>query len=171
MAIVALPRELGLVDTPVAKAGPGKQSMIPFILDHWDFENSPAIQDKLAHGIKVTKKYCHHVQLIINRHWTPYFQNRTLNTLSKTDIRDFSLFFHKKGLSPKTINNVVLMGTVALKWAYTEGIIPMCVYLVIQLTRNKEYKPLTSRTTQTFDWKFLCLSVLSVSSVVKFFNK
>jgi hypothetical protein len=48
--IITILRERGLVDIGVSKAGPGRKLAVSFIRDYWDYEKSPAIQDKLAHG-------------------------------------------------------------------------------------------------------------------------
>ncbi|GHU61170.1 hypothetical protein FACS189445_2890 [Spirochaetia bacterium] len=114
----------GLLDIGISKAGPGRRELVPFLLDFWDFDKSPYIRDKLAHGHRITRRYCHEAALIITRHWQPHFIDRALNSITRQDVRTFSLVLHDTGLAAKTVNNILLMGTTALKWAFTEGVIP-----------------------------------------------
>jgi integrase len=114
----------GLLDIGITKAGPGRRELIPFLLDFWDFEKSAYIRDKLAHGHRITRRYCHEAVLIITHHWQPYFNGRPLNSITRQDLREFSLALHETGKAAKTINNILLMGTTCLKWAFTEGVIP-----------------------------------------------
>jgi integrase len=114
----------GLLDVGITKAGPGRREIVPFLLNFWDYDKSPYIQDKLAHGHRITMRYCHEAALIITHHWQPHFEGRTLNTVTWQELREFSLALHGTGKASKTINNILLMGTTALKHAFTEGIIP-----------------------------------------------
>jgi integrase len=123
----------GLLDVGITKVGPGRRELIPFLLDFWDFDKSAYIRDKLAHGHRITRRYCHEAALIIAHHWQPYFKGVALNSVTKHDLRNFSLALHETGKAAKTVNNVLLMGTTALKWAFTEGMIPVDV--TIGLTR------------------------------------
>ena len=51
-------------------------------------------------------------------YWKPFFVERKLGDLSKADLKSFSLWLaESKNLKPKTINNVLAAGTVALRWA------------------------------------------------------
>jgi integrase len=124
LAIAEALKARGLIDVGITKAGPGRQELVPFLLDFWNFDRSPYIRDKLAHGHRITRRYCHEATLIIIRHWKPYFSNRRMSSLTRQDIREFSLALHGAGLAAKTINNIVLMGSTALKWAFAEGLVP-----------------------------------------------
>jgi hypothetical protein len=124
LAIAEALKGRGLLDFGISKAGPGKKEFIPFLKNFWDFEKSDYVQNKLAHGYKITKRYCHEATLIITHHWEPYFNDRPLNDITRQDIRQFSLSLHKTGKAAKTINNILLMGTTAIKWAFIEGMIP-----------------------------------------------
>jgi integrase len=125
MRIVSALRERDLIDFGVTKAGPGRERFIPFLLRFWDRENSPYLKDKFAHGHSMTKKYCRNMGQIIERHWRPYFEDAALNGVSQQSLREFSLSLRDKGLASATVNNIMIAGTKALRWAFTEGLIPV----------------------------------------------
>jgi len=125
LAIAGILKNRGLLETGITKTNTGQKALITFLKEFWDYENSPYIRDKLAHGHRITRRYCHEALLIIAKHWVPYFGNKSLNEINRQDLRGFSLLLKEKtGLAVKSINNTLLHGTTALKWAYTEGLIP-----------------------------------------------
>jgi hypothetical protein len=91
----------GLLGIGITKAGPGRKELVPFLLNFWDFNKSDYIRDKLAHGHRITRRYCHEAALIVTRRWK-FFANRTLNNITRQDIREFSLALHDTGLAAKT---------------------------------------------------------------------
>jgi integrase len=125
MSIVSALRERDLIDFGVTKAGPGKERFIAFLRRFWDIAESPYLNDKLAHGHKITKKYCLTASQMIEKHWQAYFgDSKAINEIGRSELRDFSLSLHKNGLASSTINNIMIIGTSALRWAFTEGNIP-----------------------------------------------
>jgi integrase len=75
-------------------------------------------------------------------HWEPYFKGRTLGSITKRDLREFSLSLtelklkppegdiKRKGktaerLSSATIGKIMLCGTTALIWAFNQEMIPV----------------------------------------------
>jgi integrase len=124
ISIVSTLRERDLIDFGITKAGPGKQKFITFLRVFWDIKESPYLRDKLAHGHKITKRYCMSACQMIEKHWQPYFgDSKKINEIERSELRDFSLFLHKNGLASSTLNNIMIIGTSALKWAHTEGMI------------------------------------------------
>jgi integrase len=62
---------------------------------------------------------------IIERHWRPYFgDSLAINSITREKLREFSLSLYDKGLAGATVNNLMIAGTSALRWAYSEGVIP-----------------------------------------------
>jgi integrase len=126
MSIVSALRERELIDFGITKSGPGRERFMAFLHRFWDRENSPYLKDKFAHGHKMTKKYCREAVQKIERHWRSYFGDTiTLNGITRKELRDFSIVLHDKGLTSSTINNIMIVGTSALKWAYIERLIPI----------------------------------------------
>lgn len=124
MRIVTALRERDLVDFGITKAGPGREKFISFLFRFWDPARSPYLKDKAVHGHKITKKYCREAAQKIGNHWRPYFKDTALNRISRQNLREFSIALHDKGLRSATINNVMITGTSALRWAFAEGLIP-----------------------------------------------
>jgi integrase len=125
MSIVAALRERELIDFGIAKSGPGREKFIHFLTRFWDLEKSPYLKDKIAHGHRITQKYCREAGQKIKKHWLPYFGDTiSINGITRAELREFSIILHDKGFSSSTINNIMIVGTAALKWAHTEGIIP-----------------------------------------------
>jgi integrase len=60
---------------------------------------------------------------MIKREWEPVFSGKMLSEITRQDLRNFGIALRKR-LSGKTVNNVVLPGRVALRWAYNEKMIP-----------------------------------------------
>ena len=57
--------------------------------------------------------------------WEPFFKDRHLSELRKSDLRDFSLWLAEtRKLKAKSINTALSAGTVALRWAHAEELIP-----------------------------------------------
>jgi hypothetical protein len=125
MSIVSALRERGLVDFGITKAGPGRELFIAFLFRFWDPARSAYLQDRAVHGHKITKKYCREAAQKIENHWRPYFKDMALSGISRQSLREFSIALHDKGLRSTTINNVMITGTSALRWAFTEGLIPV----------------------------------------------
>jgi len=101
-----------------------REKFIPFLLQFWDAEVSPYLRDKEAHGRRITGSYCRASIQKVRCHWQPYFgDNKTLNDITRADLREFSFFLKGKGLACNTVNNIMMVGTTALKWAHAEGLI------------------------------------------------
>jgi integrase len=124
MAIVAALRERNLIDFGITRTSPGREKLIPFLTRFWDMDTSPYLRDKAAHGRKITASYCRASIQKISCHWQPRFgDNRPMNDITRSDLREFSLSLKEKGLACNTVNNIMMVGTTAIKWAYIEGII------------------------------------------------
>jgi integrase len=119
--ILDILKDRGLLDR--AKSGEGKD-FITFLSQMYDYDNSPYIQEKLAHGQSIGRTHCHDSQCRINNYWAKPFKGRTLGSITRDDLRSFSLGLIKKKLSTNTVNKVMIVGKVALSWAYREGYIP-----------------------------------------------
>ena len=122
--IVNALRERGLIDLSAARTEPEREKLIPFLLRFWNMEVSPYLRDKAAHGRKITLSYCRAAIQKVRCHWQPRFGNEiTINDITRSALREFSLFLREKGLACNTVNNIMMVGTTALKWAYLEEII------------------------------------------------
>jgi len=144
MEIVMALKKRALIDIPVVKSGPGNVSLIGFLEEFWDYEKSPYIREKLAHGQSIGQRHCSERRSRVKTYWKPYFSDRSLNSITRADLKSFSLSLaekrqsvdtttQKKGrggkirvekLSPASINQILITGTTALSWAFREDFIP-----------------------------------------------
>jgi len=125
MAIVCALRDRGLIDFCVTKAWPRREKLIPFLLSFWDLSDSPYLRDKKAHGRSITVTYCRAAIKKIQRYWRPRFgDGKEISEVTRSDIREFALSIKESGLSCSSVNNIMVVGTTAMKWAHNEGIIP-----------------------------------------------
>jgi integrase len=124
LRIVQALKDRGLVDIAVVKSGKGAVSFTEFLEEFWDYEASPYIREKKAHGQSIGKRHCYESMSRFNRYWRPAFQDRNLNSITRQDLKDFSLSLADGGLAPASINKIMAVGTTCLSWAFREGLIP-----------------------------------------------
>ena len=106
------------------KAGPSSEGIIAFLENVWNFDSSPYVREKLAHGHRIGRRHCYDMRVWVRTYWKSFFKERRLSEICRADLKDFSLWLaESKNLKPKTINNVLAAGTVALRWAYENELI------------------------------------------------
>ena len=113
----------GLLALGVSPAGLGNREFIQFLHEFWDYDNSPYLKDRRAHGANITRRTCRNAFNIINRYWEPFFMEKGISEITRKELREFGLALREK-LAGKTVNNVLHIGTPALRWAYSEKMIP-----------------------------------------------
>lgn len=123
LRIVQALKERELISISAVKTDKGAVSFNEFLEEFWDYEASPYVREKLAHGHSIGKRHCYESMGRLNRYWEPAFEGRTLNSIDRQDLKSFSLKLAKVGLAPATINKIVAVGTTALVWAYRERMI------------------------------------------------
>lgn len=94
----------------------------------WDYDTSDYIQNKLSHGQKLCRRYCHGQQLAIKK-WKEFFTDETtISSLTADDMVDFEQYLKQREINGQhlcneTINNIINAGNIALKWAVRKNII------------------------------------------------
>ena len=121
MRIVQTLKDRGLIDVSATKAGQGSVLLSEWLETFWDWFSSPYIKEKLAHKQSITKRHSYEMGSRVRKYWLPAFKDRTLNSITRQDLKEFSLSLADKGLAPASINKIMLSGNVALSWAYREG--------------------------------------------------
>lgn len=124
LRIVQALKDRGLIDVAAVKSGKGTVSFSEFLKEFWNHETSPYIREKLAHGQSIGKRHCYESTSRFNKHWEPAFRGRTLNSITRQDLKDFSLSLAESGQAPASVNKVMAVGTTCLAWAFREGMIP-----------------------------------------------
>jgi hypothetical protein len=123
LAIVKTLKERGLIDIGVVPAGKGSVNFTEFLMRFFDYEKSPYVRDRLAHGHSIGRRYCRESLKLIRLFWEPAFKGRTLASITRNDLKSFSLALPAdKSASYK--NSILNAGLIPLGWAYEEGMIP-----------------------------------------------
>ena len=124
LRIVQTLKDQNLIDTAAIKPGKGSVPFTEFLEEFWDYEASPYIREKRAHGQNIGKRHCYESMSRFNRYWEPAFREKTLSNVTRQDIKNFSLSLAEGDLAPATINKIMGVGTTCLAWAFREGLIP-----------------------------------------------
>jgi integrase len=142
LQIASALRKRQLIDFPTVKAGKGSIDLIKFLTEFWDYEKSPYIGEKLVRGYRLGRHHCHEMGNRIKANWEPYFKGRILGSITREEIKQFSLQLsgcrkvpenagagqdrgNGEKLSAAYINQILLAGFTALKWAKREGMIAL----------------------------------------------
>jgi integrase len=121
LLIVEALQSRGLVDYSVQKTSKASVLFEDYLEKFWDFSVSPYVREKLAHGQSIGKRHCYESANRIRGYWVPFFQGRTLESISRKDLKSFSIALSDKGLAASSINRILVAGTTALSWAFREG--------------------------------------------------
>ncbi|MDR0475236.1 MAG: tyrosine-type recombinase/integrase [Treponema sp.] len=125
LRIVSALKSMGLIDIAAVKdTGRGAAPFIQFLETFWNYDGSPYIRDKLAHGYRFSRHYARECQKRLAKDIKPFFGGKKLNCVTTDDLKDLSNLLAGRGLATSTINQTVLICTTALKWAFNEKIIP-----------------------------------------------
>jgi integrase len=123
LAIVKALKGRGLIDIGAVPAGKGSVSFTDFLTQFFDYEKSPYVRDRLAHGHSIGRSYCRESLKVIRLFWEPAFKGRTLASITRNGLKSFSLSLPAdKSASYK--NSILNAGLIPLGWAYEEGMIP-----------------------------------------------
>jgi hypothetical protein len=88
LAIVKPLKERGLIDIGVVPTGKGSVS---FLSDFFYYDKSAYVKDRLAHGHSIGRRYCRESLKLIRLFWEPAFKNRTRTSITRNDLKSFSL--------------------------------------------------------------------------------
>jgi hypothetical protein len=123
LAIVKALKERGLIEIGAVPAGKGSVDFAGFLSDFFDYDKSAYVKDRLAHGHGIGRRYCRESLKVIRLFWEPAFKGRTLASITRSDLKSFSLSLPAdKSASYK--NSILNAGLIPLGWAYEEGMIP-----------------------------------------------
>jgi len=106
-----------------ADTGAAGEAFIDFLKRFWNYDESPYVAEKKAHGQTIGKRRCIDMTYAVNGHWTRSFPDRTLGDVTRRDLSEFGVHLANRGLAAKTINHIIQAGTVALTWAHSNELI------------------------------------------------
>ena len=134
MRIVNTLKDKGLIDVSVSKSGKGSVLFSKYLETFWDYDKSPYVREKLAHGQSIHKYHCYEMRAKVRSYYFDYFADKTLNSITRQDMKDFSMLLKEKRekpinykgrfveyLSAASMNKILIAGFTALKYAYNEG--------------------------------------------------
>lgn len=119
-----------LIATIITKDDAGAESVSEFLSRFWDYETSPYVKEKLHKNHSIHKKYVKSNKSCAEMHWKPFFQDTPIAKLTKNDLNDF-MDNLDPDLSGARKNNILKVGTIALKWAYRNHLISTDITLGI----------------------------------------
>jgi len=111
LRIIQVLKDRELTDISAIKPNRGSISFLEFLEEFWDYESSPYVREKLAHGHSIGKRHCYESMTRLNRYWQPVFENKKLNNITRQEIKKFSLSLADIGLAPSSINKIMNVGT------------------------------------------------------------
>lgn len=109
--------------TSVSENHASQEKLVKFLRRFWDYDNSPYVAEKRAHGQTIGRRRCIDMTYAVNGHWSREFSDLRLGDLTRRMLADFGIKLSSDGLAAKTVNHVLQAGTVALTWAYTNELI------------------------------------------------
>ena len=121
----------GLLKSAVITDSKQDRDFSEFLINFWNYDNSPYIKEKLRKNHGIHRRYCHEQLGAVKRYWVPYFSGRLLGTITRQDIEGFIDYFedlpHTQNMripqSAKRKNNIIQAGTIALSWAFNKEMI------------------------------------------------
>jgi len=125
IAIVEALKKLNLIDIAAVKnTGAGAVNFVQFLETFWDYDKSPYIPDRLAHGYRFTRHYALGCQNRVKSSLKDFFGDKKLNCITTADLKALSKKLANEGRATSTINQMLLICCTPLKWAFNEKIIP-----------------------------------------------
>ena len=123
-AIVDVLDKKHLISTIITKDDAGSESVTEFLSRFWDYDNSPYVKEKLHKNHSIHKQYVRSNKNAVALHWKPFFEDIAIGKLTKNDLNTFMENLDP-ALSGARKNNILKVGTIALKWAYNNHAIPI----------------------------------------------
>ncbi len=130
-SIVKELKRRGLLKSAVLSGSKQDKDFADFILNFWDYDNSPYIRERLRKNHGIHRRYCHEQLGAVKKYWIPFFTGKILGTMTRQDIEDFIEYFEslpktnnmRIPQSAKRKNTIIQAGTIALSWAFNKEMI------------------------------------------------
>jgi integrase len=144
----------GLITMIVKKNDLGSKVFSDFLIEFWDYDKSPYIQEKLSINQHVGKGRIRLATSRIKLYWLPYFKGLIMEEITRKRLKEFSIYLHKKyssSLAPRTLKQIMNVGVHALRWAYSNEYISNdpTRYLPKYSIKQKDRGVLTPREAMT----------------------
>ncbi len=134
--ILDILRFKGVFPSPLHDNGIG---LVDFLEEFWDWERSAYIRERLLYSHYIHRRYVYRCACAVRRYWLPWFGRRILlKELTRQGLQDFILSFMDNSSLKSACgrNDVIKAGTIALRWAFSRGLIPQDIARGLRLYRG-----------------------------------
>lgn len=133
-------------------------NFISFLLSFWNFDESPYIKEKLRKCHSIHRSYTKENIEVIKKYWQPVFKEKLLGDITRQNIDEFINTLSEFKLSPARKNKIIKTGTIALRWAFSKGLIDKNIaeHITLFSEQTKERKILTPKIVEALfriTWK------------------
>lgn len=105
----------------------------------WNYEESPYVKSMAAEtGKIISMLYCKNCESRVRLYWLPARKGKYIGEITKDDLKAVLAEKRIQTLAPKTINGIIDLITIPLKWVFNEG-----------YTENICYEGLRRKTTKS----------------------
>lgn len=114
-------------------------TLVDFLEEFWDWERSAYIRERLLQSHRIHRRYVYRCAGAVRRYWLPWFGSRVLlQEISRQSLQDFILSFMNNDSLKSACgrNDVIKAGTIALRWAFSHGLIPEDITRGLRLYRG-----------------------------------
>lgn len=123
-AIIDILTKKNLIGTILTTEDVGAESISAFLKRFWDYDSSPYIKEKLHKNHSIHKKYVKANHYTVERFWAPFFGDTPIAKVTKGDLNEL-MDSLDPALSGARRNNIIKAGTIALRWAYNNHVVPI----------------------------------------------
>lgn len=116
-----------------------------FLPKFWTYEDSPYRESMLAQGKNLSMSYFATCFSRANEYWLPALKGKTLGEITRDDIKKVIASKKVQSKASKTINGIIDVIVIPLRWCFNEGYIDYCNVdgLRRKSVKSKERKVLT----------------------------
>jgi integrase len=107
----------GLVISCVFAGSPAAVRLTDFLIEFWDWDKSPYIQEKLRHDHSIHRRHVRVMRGAVVKYWSPFFPSQYIGELLPKDINRFVDHLSGLSISNGRKNMIIKAGTIALRWA------------------------------------------------------
>jgi integrase len=119
--IIADLRRRGLVASCVFSDSPAAMRFADFLMEFWDWDKSPYIQEKLRQEHSIHRRYVRQMRGTAGKYWLPFFSSELLGDMLPRDLDRFAGYLAGLKLCNDRKNDILKSGIVPLRWAFRKG--------------------------------------------------
>ena len=148
--IISVLKERKFISTAVKPEKASDRDVIEFLLEFWDLEKSPYLQELKIRGKEVHTHYAMTNQTYIKTYWKPLVEGKKIGEITRNDVNKIFTQDSIKHLSGKSIYSVVSAFTQPMKWAHQHGLTELNSYdgIIKPSTKSKKREILTMEETR-----------------------